>query len=134
VLRTTHEQPVHIITEIDGEAQNMPRYVIERQYLLPMYEQLLIEAPDLEAACRVALDEIAHPWSENAEQDFDNARPVTVTEAVRLPEGEYPELQPGDERDRLCLGDILYNSGLDLLAIPIEFADEADVGGPIGFS
>ena len=28
----------------------MPRFVIERQYLLPVYEQLLIEAPNLEAA------------------------------------------------------------------------------------
>ena len=44
----------------------MPRYVIERQYLLPVYEHLLIEAPNFETACREALDEIAHPWSENA--------------------------------------------------------------------
>ena len=48
----------------------MPRYVIERQYLLPVYEHLLIEAPNFETACREALDKIAHPWSENAKDDF----------------------------------------------------------------
>jgi hypothetical protein len=100
----------------------MPRYIIERQDLLPVYEQLVIEAPTLEAACHEALDEIAHPWSEEAEHDFDNARPVTITEALELPEAFLPELQGGDEQDRTTLGAILYNSGLDHLPIPAEFA------------
>ena len=78
----------------------MPRYVIERQYLLPVYEHLLIEAPSLEAACREAVDEIAHPWSENAEQDFDNARAITITEAIRLPDNVYPELRANDGGSR----------------------------------
>ncbi len=45
----------------------MPRYVIERQYLLPIYEHLLIEAPTFDAACHEALDEIFHPWEDDAE-------------------------------------------------------------------
>ena len=60
----------------------MPQYIIERQYLLPVYEQLLVDAPNLEAACREVMDEIAHPWGANAREDFDNARAVTITEAV----------------------------------------------------
>src|SRR6266851_8041337 len=112
----------------------MPRYIIERQYLLPVYEQLLIEAPTLEAACREALDEISHPWRENAEQDFDNARPVTITEAVRLLDEQYPELQPSDGSDHAGLGELLYHCGLELLAIPVEFGEEAECGEPIGFS
>ena len=30
----------------------MPRYIIERQYLLPVYQRLALEAPDVESACR----------------------------------------------------------------------------------
>src|SRR5712691_8991694 len=93
-----------------SEVENMPRYIIERQYLLPVYEQLLIDAPTFEAACREALDEIAHPWSEEAKEDFESARPVTLTEAVELPEGMAPELVVGDEPHHAGLGYLLYNS------------------------
>jgi hypothetical protein len=55
----------------------MPRYIIERQFLLPVSEHLLITAPNFKAACREALDDIANPWKEDA-QDFDNAGPVTI--------------------------------------------------------
>jgi hypothetical protein len=112
----------------------MPRYVIERQYLLPVYEQLLIEAPNLDAACREALDETAHPWGRDAKEHLDNARPVTITEAVELPEGHYPELQPGEETDHAGLGELLYDSGLDLLPIPAEFTEPANDDAPIGFA
>jgi hypothetical protein len=40
----------------------MPRYVIERQYLVPMFEHILVEAPSFDAACREAIDEFAQPW------------------------------------------------------------------------
>jgi hypothetical protein len=106
----------------------MPRYVIERQYLLPVYEQLLIEAPNLDAACQEALDEIAHPWGGDAKEDIDNARPVTITEAVELPEAHV-----GDEAERGGLGHLLYTSGLDPLPVPAEFvegaADDPEVVG-----
>src|SRR5713226_8018597 len=106
----------------------MPRYIIERQYLLPVYEQLLIDAPTFEAACREALDEIAHPWREDAKEDFESARPVTLTEAVELPEGMAPELVVDDEAHYAGLGYLLYNSGLDPLPIPAELTEEADDG------
>ena len=39
----------------------MPIFVIERQYLLPVYQHLVIEAPDLAAACKEAI-EGEHDW------------------------------------------------------------------------
>src|SRR5712691_11483871 len=110
----------------------MPRYVIERQYLLPVYEQLLIDAPTFKAACREALDEIAHPWSEEAKEDFDSARPVTLTEAVELPEEMASELEVG-EAPHAGLGYLLYNSGLDPIPLPTEFTTETEEGNPVGF-
>ena len=44
----------------------MTRYIIERQYLLPVYQHLAVEAPDLDTACREALDDGEHDW-ENAQ-------------------------------------------------------------------
>ena len=108
----------------------MPRYLIERQYLLPVYEQLLIDAPNLDAACREALDEIAHPWSGNAEEDFDNARPATITEAVELPEALV-----GDDAEHSGLGHLLYTAGLAALPISPEFSGDAgNEGDTVGFS
>ena len=102
----------------------MPRYVIERQYLLPIYEQLLIEAPDLDAACREALDEDSHPWSENAEEDVDTASPVIVTRAVELPEPLSFGFVEDEDPCLTSLGDALYSAGLDPLPIPVEFAGD----------
>jgi hypothetical protein len=71
----------------------MPRYVIERQYLVPLHEHIFVEAESLEEACRQALDEHAQPWGDDTELDFDNSRPVTVAQAVELADGVFPELQ-----------------------------------------
>jgi hypothetical protein len=109
----------------------MPRYIIERQFLLPVYEHLLITAPNFKAACREALDDIANPWSEDAQQDFDNAGPVTITEAVELPEETFADLQEEEEMDRRALAQLLYNSGSEPLPIPEEFRAN---GTNFGFS
>jgi hypothetical protein len=105
------------------EATAMPRYVIERQYLLPVYEQLLIEAPSLDAACREALDEEAHPWSEDAKEDFDTAGPVIVTRAVELSDRPRFGFEGNDEPDPVSPGNALYSDGLDPLPIPAEFSE-----------
>jgi len=34
----------------------MPKYVIERQYLAPMIQHVVVEADDLVAACQKVLD------------------------------------------------------------------------------
>jgi hypothetical protein len=102
----------------------MPQYVIERQYLLPIYEHLLIEAPNLDAACREALDEFAHPWSEAAEQDFDNARTGEITRAVELPDPVPRPLWEDDDLSDYPLSRLLYSSGLEPLSIPAEFVGD----------
>jgi hypothetical protein len=96
----------------------MARYIIERQYLVPMFEHILIEAPTFEDACREAVDDIAQPWSEVAELCFDDARATTITCAVELP----------DERDineAESLSSLLYCAELEPLPIPDEFGEES---------
>jgi hypothetical protein len=112
----------------------MPRYVIERQFLVPMYEHILVEAPHLDAACREALDDFAQPWGDNAELCFDDARPTTIAQAVEIPEDLFPELRSRDD-DNYDLSLVLYDSGLDLLPIPEDLADAIqEPGGKVGFS
>jgi hypothetical protein len=102
----------------------MPRYVIERQYLLPVYDQLLIEAPSLDVACREALDEDAHPWGEDAREDYDTAGAVTVRRAVELPARAPLGFDEGDGPEEISPGDALYGVGLQPLPIPAEFSDD----------
>jgi len=111
----------------------MPRYVIERQFLVPMFEHIFVEAPDLETACRRAVDDIVEPWGDHAELAFDDARSTTVTEAVEIPEDMLPELRSAEDADRYVLSELLYGSGLNLMPIPEDFADvtpteEAGIG------
>src|SRR5882724_1429212 len=88
----------------------MPRFAIERQYLLPVYQHLEIEAPDFIAACRQALDR--DDW-ESAEEDRDSARETTITAAV-----EMPDTAP---HDPMSATEALYSAGLEPLVIPVEF-------------
>lgn len=113
----------------------MPRYVIERQYLVPIFEHIFVEAANLEAACREALDEFAQPWGDDARLDYDNSRQTTIAQAVEIPEHLFPELRSADDTDCSIRSEVLYDSGLDLLPIPDEFA-EPDAGNaePGGFS
>jgi hypothetical protein len=113
----------------------MPRYIIERQYLLPIYEHLLVEAPTFDAACREALDEYDHPWGNDAQQDSAGARGTTITYAVELPEPQSCHFGDDDQADRDALAHALYSAGLDPLPIPSEFTEDAsDVGEKVGFS
>jgi hypothetical protein len=113
----------------------MPRYIVERQFLVPMYEHIVIEAPSLEQACRQALDDYAQSWGDNAKLDWDSARSTTIEQAVELPEALFPELKPAEVADQFDLSLVLYDSGLDLLPIPNEFADSPEEGRTsIGFS
>ena len=94
----------------------------------------IADAPNFETACREALDEIARPWSENAKDDFESARPTTITEAVELPGSAFPELRAIDEEGQAGLGTVLYHSGLDPLPIPAEFAEGDREDEKVGFS
>ena len=50
----------------------MPKFVIERQYLLPIYQRLIIDAPDITTACQEAVED--DDW-ESAEEDGDGSVP-----------------------------------------------------------
>jgi hypothetical protein len=114
----------------------MPRYVIERQFLVPMYEHILVEASDLQTACRQALDDCAQPWGDDAKLDWDSAHSTTIAQAVAIPEHLLPELKSAQDAAQHDLSLVLYDSGLNLLPIPAECADEplGDQQDKIGFS
>jgi hypothetical protein len=99
----------------------MPRYVIERQYLVPVYEQIFVEAPSFEEACRSAVDDTEQPWGDNTRTDYESARTTTIESAVELPE----QVGHVDMDDR-SLSHLLYDAGLEPLLIPREFIDEHD--------
>jgi hypothetical protein len=112
----------------------MPRYVIERQFLVPMYEHIFVEAQSLEEACRQALDDYAQPWGDDAKLDWDSSRSTTIAQAVEIPEDLFPDLRSrGDDNYDLSL--VLYDSGLDLLPISEDFADAIqEPRSKVGFS
>src|SRR6266576_184807 len=63
----------------------MPKFVIERQYLVPMYQHIVIEAENLEEACKKGIsDDI--DW-DTQEMDSDGARATTITGAKLVPDG-----------------------------------------------
>jgi hypothetical protein len=63
----------------------MPKFVIERQYLVPMYQHIVVEAETLEEACTKAVRD--HIDWDTQEMDCDSARATTITEAKIVPEG-----------------------------------------------
>lgn len=61
----------------------MPRFLIERQYLVPVYQHIAVEADSIEAACKAAVDSTPphDDWSGNV-VDWEQARETTVTMIV----------------------------------------------------
>jgi len=93
----------------------MPKYAIERQYLVPVYQHVLIDAPDLDAACRQALD---HDDWDSSETDYDNSRETTIAQAVEIP--------PDFDLEQRSPSECVYTAGLEQLAIPARFATGDD--------
>ncbi len=61
----------------------MPKFVIERQYLVPMYQHIAVEAENLQEACKKGIsDDI--DW-DTQEMDSDGARQTTITNAKVIP-------------------------------------------------
>ena len=74
----------------------MPKFVIERQYLVPMYQHIAVEAESLEKACKKGIsDDI--DW-DTQEMDSDGARATTITGAKLVPNGY--NVSPGAGFDR----------------------------------
>ena len=63
----------------------MPKFVIERQYLVPMYQHIVVEAESLEEAGKKAISGDID-W-DTQEMDCDSARATIITEAKIVPEG-----------------------------------------------
>lgn len=92
----------------------MPKFAIERQYLVPVYEQLIVEADDLVTACRRASDDGDIEWPETAKTDYDSAGPTRITEARAIPARKFR----GADATAL-----LYSCGLPAATIPAEFRE-----------
>jgi len=112
----------------------MPKFVIERQYLVPMYQHIAVEAESLEEACKNGIsDDI--DW-DTQEMDSDSARRTTIT-SVKLVPDSY-DVDPKTELivatnkedpsvlDMLSFATFLYENEAEtgsLLEIPEQFTD-----------
>jgi hypothetical protein len=108
----------------------MPKFLIERQYLVPMYQHVVVEADTVEAACEMAVtDDIS--WDDQ-EMDCDNARPTTLTAAKVIPDDnevdpEQRALIAGTDALGISLASFLYENEAEtgpLLDIPAKFSDD----------
>ena len=69
----------------------MPKFVIERQYLVPMYQHIAVEAESLEEACKKGIsDDI--DW-DTQEMDSDGSRRTTITSVKLVPDGYDVDLK-----------------------------------------
>jgi hypothetical protein len=113
----------------------MPKFVIERQYLVPIYQHIVIEAETFEEACKKGIsDDI--DW-DTQEMDSDGARKTTLNFAKIVPEGyEADQAQSliiasrdprGLPLEMLSLATFLYEDQAKtgpLLEIPTKFTDD----------
>src|SRR6266704_213542 len=79
--------------KIPNRRTPMPKFVIERQYLLPIYQRLLIEAPDVTTACHKAVED--DDW-ESAEEDGDGSGATTINAAREIPKGLVEQVERGE--------------------------------------
>ena len=88
----------------------MPKYVIERQYLIPVYQRLVVEADTLEEACGEAVER--EDW-DDAVDDYESARATTITAIKLIPDRIDPaelDFDPDDPatQNTRSLGGFLY--------------------------
>ena len=113
----------------------MPKFAIERQYLVPMYQHIVVEAETLEEACKKAISDDTD-W-DTQEMDCDSARATTITAAKVVPEGYEADqahsliVASRDPRglplDMLSLATFLYEDEGKTgprLEIPAKFTDD----------
>ena len=98
----------------------MPRYIIERQYLLPVYQHLAVETPDLESACREALDDGQHDW-EDAQEDYESSRRTTIVSAIEITSEEEWVIANESQYERSGL---MYDGSHELIEIPRELTEK----------
>ena len=71
----------------------MPKFVIERQYLVPTYQRLIIDAPDITTACQEAVED--NDW-ESAEEDGDGSGATTINAGREIPQGLLEQIERGN--------------------------------------
>ena len=71
----------------------MPKFVIERQYLLPIYQRHIIDAPDITTACQEAVED--DDW-ESAKEGGDGSGATTINAAREIPEGLLGQIERGN--------------------------------------
>ena len=113
----------------------MPKFVIERQYLVPMYQHIAVEAESLEEACKKGISDDVD-W-DTQEMDCDGARRTTLTSVKLVPDGY--DVDPKTELivaankedpsalDMLSFATFLYENEEEtgpLLEIPEQFTDD----------
>jgi hypothetical protein len=98
----------------------MPKYAIERQYLVPVYQHLFIEAPNLDAACQQALD---HDNWDSSRTDYDSSRETTIVCAVEIPSSKTSF----SCRAEANATEMIYQAGLPWLEIPHRFCGDDDL-------
>jgi hypothetical protein len=98
----------------------MPRNIIEWQYLLPVYQHLAVEAPDLDTACREALDDGEHDW-EDAQEDYESSRRTTIVSAIEITSEEEWVIAKESQYERSGL---MYDGSHELIEIPREFTEK----------
>src|SRR5271155_3171400 len=97
------------------------KYAIERQYLLPVYQHLVIAADSVADACRRAVE---HDDWETGKEDYDNARATTITAIRPVPD----DVADGD----IDPSDVLYGNGAGpSLPILDQNTEEAECVPPV---
>jgi hypothetical protein len=101
----------------------MAKFVIERQYLVPMYQHIVVEADNLAEACKKgSSDDI--DW-DSQEMDSDNARATTITGAKLVPNG----YGVSPERSLIIASAGSQESSLDMLSFAtFLYENEAETG------
>jgi hypothetical protein len=108
----------------------MPKYVVERQYLLPVYQRLVIEADTIEEACEKAID---HDDWEDAVEDDDGARSTSINAVKRIPANvnlanlDFDPHDPTSQKT-YSLGRFLYEGDTSSIHrdFPMHFAEPLD--------
>lgn len=89
----------------------MPKYTIERQYLMPVYQHVVVEAASPREACEIALGihpTVPEPEWTNDQYDVECSYPTEIT---RMVEGE---------------ADDPYQDGAKVIEVPLRSAADAE--------
>ena len=90
------------------------------RHLLPIYQRLIIDAPDIATACQEAVEN--DDW-ESAEEDGDGSGATTINAAREIPEGLIEQI----ERGNIHSGSFLWEDQPEYgprLEIPAQFTDD----------